>query len=219
MFCPVCGQPGEADGRFCCHCGAALTPPPKKGRLWPAALALLAIFSIGLGVFLLNRPQVNMVTDPAAPWFSLLDGELYFHEYAYRGSGVLTVPDTIGGQPVTAIGGSCFYDCDSLTAIHLPGTVTHIGPEAFSGCDALRAVELPESLLRLDSEAFFDCISLESVCIPDSLRHLGDELFSGCQSLSCIFYSGTLEEWKALGLYGIPKGTVLSCADGIYTMN
>lgn len=219
MFCPFCGQIVQENDRFCSYCGASLPEPPKKGRRWPAVLALVLIFALGLGVFLFYRPELKATKDPQAPWFSVHNGVLYFDARAYTGDGVLVVPETVNGQTVTALSDSCFYNCDTLIAIHLPNTLTTIGSDAFAYCDSLRGVELPESLLTLASNAFYRCSSLESVCIPASLQNVGSSIFSGCDSLSCIFYSGSLNSWKALNLYGIPEGTVLSCSDGLFQLN
>ena len=219
MFCPSCGQSVDECDRFCSYCGISLPTPTKPGRRWPAVLALVLIFAFGLSIFLLSRPEWNTTTDSENPWFSVYNGVLYFDARAYSGNGVLTVPDTVGGQTVTALSDSCFYNCDTLIAIHLPSTMTYIGSDAFAYCDNLRAVQLPESLETLSSGAFYQCYNLESVTIPASLRNLGDEIFTGCDSLSCLFYSGDLASWKALNFYGIPAGTVLSCTDGLFQLN
>lgn len=218
MFCLSCGQSIDACGRFCPYCGASVPTPPKQGRRWPAILALVLIFAIGLGVFLVFRPGKN-TTDPENPWFSVHDGVLYFDARAYSGNGVLIVPDTVSGQTVTALSDSCFYNCDNLTAIHLPPTITYIGSDAFAYCDNLRGVELSESLITLSSRAFYNCYNLESVCIPASLRNVGNDIFTGCDNLFCLFYSGSLDSWKALNFYSIPTGTILSCTDGLFSLN
>lgn len=219
MFCPSCGQIVQENDRFCSYCGAPLPEPPKKGRRWPAILALVLIFALGLGVFLFYRPELKATKDPQAPWFSVQNGVLYFDARAYTGDGVLVVPETVNGQTVTALSDSCFYNCDNLISIHLPSTLTYIGSDAFAYCDNLRGIQLPESLETLSSGAFYQCHRLESICFPASLRNVGDDLFTGCDSLSCIFYSGSLNSWKALNIYGIPEGTVLSCSDGLFQLN
>ena len=219
MFCPFCGQITQENDRFCSYCGATLPEPPKKGRRWPAVLALVLIFALGLGVFLFSRPVLNTTADPESPWFSVHNGVLYFDARAYTGDGVLVVPETVSGQTVTALSDSCFYNCDTLIAIHLPSTITYIGSDAFAYCDSLRGIELSESLVNLSSRAFYNCYNLESVCIPASLRNVGNDIFTGCDNLFCLFYSGSLDSWKALNFYSIPTGTVLSCTDGLFSLN
>ena len=42
------------------------------------------------------------------------------------GSGNITIPDTLGGYPVTVIGSSVFTECDKITSITVPASVTKI---------------------------------------------------------------------------------------------
>ena len=48
----------------------------------------------------------------------------------------LTVPDSIDGKSVTAIGDNAFYMCESLTSITLPAADATIGAAAFRKCSA-----------------------------------------------------------------------------------
>ena len=53
----------------------------------------------------------------------------------YNGEGgAVTIPSTLGGKPVTAIGGGAFYGCSELTSVTIPEGVTEIGNLAFNGC-------------------------------------------------------------------------------------
>ena len=217
--CPSCGQPNENTDRFCFHCGSALTPPPKKGRWWPPVLALVLIFSIGLGVFFLFRTEPNVTTDPSMPWFTVRDGVLYFNNALYTGGSELTVPASIGDQQITAIGDSCFAFCTDVTMIHLPEGITYIGTDAFWGCENLRGIRLPESVTAIGDYVFDECYSLETVCIPVALTQFGSDLFADCYKLSYVFYTGTAEQWKQLGITEFAPGTVLSCLDGTYYLN
>lgn len=55
-------------------------------------------------------------------------------------AGVLIVPETIGGKPVTGIGGGAFAGQDGLTSVVLPATIESVGPDAFAQCPALTNV-------------------------------------------------------------------------------
>ena len=57
-----------------------------------------------------------------------------------KNASVITIPKTIGGMPVTSIGGSAFYGCSSLTSVTIGNGVTSIGESAFSGCSSLKRV-------------------------------------------------------------------------------
>ena len=218
-ICPSCGQLTEKNDRFCFSCGAELTPAPKKGRWWPPVLALVLIFAVGFGVFLLFRPTPNVTTDASMPWFTVRDGVLYFNENLYTGSGELTVPATIGGQSVTAIGDSCFAFSTELTAISLPEGIAYIGANAFWGCENLRGIRLPDSVSSIGDQAFYECYSLEAICIPVNTTDFGSSVFADCNKLSYIFYSGTLNQWRILNIGEFAQGTVLSCTDGIYQLS
>lgn len=54
--------------------------------------------------------------------------------------GVVIVPSTIGGKPVTAIGGGAFANQSGLTELVLPATIQSVGPDAFAFCPSLTDV-------------------------------------------------------------------------------
>ncbi len=68
----------------------------------------------------------------------------------------LTVPDTLVGYPVTAIGDEAFYENTSLTSITLPDSVTAIG-----------------------DRAFFDCTALSDIAVGDNIKAIGRWVVSG----------------------------------------
>ena len=49
-------------------------------------------------------------------------------------SGALTIPSTLGGQPVTGIGEHAFSKCNRLTSVVIPNSVTNVEFNAFGGC-------------------------------------------------------------------------------------
>jgi hypothetical protein len=52
-------------------------------------------------------------------------------------NGVVAIPSTVNGLPVTSIGSYTFYFCSSLTNVTIPAGVTNIGAVAFDGCTNL----------------------------------------------------------------------------------
>ena len=54
--------------------------------------------------------------------------------------GAVTIPATITGLLVTAIGNTAFYDKTSLPSVTIPGSVTSIGDGAFASCTSLVAI-------------------------------------------------------------------------------
>jgi len=99
--------------------------------------------------------------------------------------GALTIPSTITGLPVTAIGDSAFSHVINLTRVNFPETLTSIGAWSFDNCTALTDITLPNSLVNLGFAAFAGCSSVENVTLSDNLISLSGA-FSGCSKLSSI---------------------------------
>ena len=80
---------------------------------------------------------------------------------------LLTIPATLGGLPVTAIGEHAFERA-TLTAVILPESVTNIGWFAFYECGDLSGVTLPATVVSIGYAAFDGCPSLTLHCPADS---------------------------------------------------
>ena len=80
-------------------------------------------------------------------------------------SGGVTIPPTLGGKPVTAIGQSAFLGCGGLTSIDIPDTVTSIGNSAFANCVGLSDIYIPASVTFVHIWAFDGCSGLEWVYV------------------------------------------------------
>lgn len=218
------------------------TPKPPKKRIHPAVIPIVLLcvmFLSGLGLFFLvpletaaaDKPAVNHPTVPEktdieetlpterivqTDCYMLEDGVLTFLPGAYSGGRVLTVPASIDGQTVTAIGARCFYGCEEITTIILPDTITSIGDAAFAECTALRGLFVPESVTSIGTDAFLNCLDLEAVYIPMSMDSIGTGAFEGCPALHYIFFSGYYASWNALYSDYITPFTYVICLDGDY---
>jgi hypothetical protein len=100
-------------------------------------------------------------------------------------SGVLTIPNSKNGLPVTGIRNYAF-DSTSITSVIIPGSVTSIGNSAFSSCYNLTSVTIPDSVTSIGNRAFSGCESLTSVTISTSVTSIGDSTFYNCESLTSI---------------------------------
>jgi hypothetical protein len=100
--------------------------------------------------------------------------------------GVLTIPDTIYGLPVTSIKDHAFYYCRGLTSVTMGTNITSIGDFAFARCFYLTSVTIPKSVTSIGDYAFYWCSSLTNVCIPNSVTNIGDSAFDSCYNLSCV---------------------------------
>ncbi len=105
----------------------------------------------------------------------------------YLGSdGMVIVPDTLNGIPVTAIGNGCFRNQGGLTNVVMANTVTVIGADAFVDCSNLLSVTFSTNLIIISSNAFFGCTRLSDLILPASATSIGRAAFFGCASLHSI---------------------------------
>ena len=101
-------------------------------------------------------------------------------------SGKVTIPTTLGGNPVTSIGTDAFCGCSGLTSVTIPDSVTSIGECAFQWCTALTNVTIPDSVTSIGDSAFFGCSGLASVTIPDSVTSIAYGAFYDCSGLTSV---------------------------------
>ena len=125
---------------------AFLFPFPRNSTAW--LLALLLFSSASLKAELLYSTSGNTITITGSN---------------PQASGILVIPSTINGLPVTSIGSDAFLGCTGLTSVTLPSSITSIGNQAFYKCSGLTSVTLPSSITSIGYEAFSGCTGLTSV--------------------------------------------------------
>ena len=97
------------------------------------------------------------------------------------------VPETLGGMPVTEIGGHAFAEAgQSVEIIRVPGTVRRILPHAFELCMQLREVILSEGIIEI-GEDFLAGTGVTELTVPASVRRI-----RGVSALPCrvVFAEG-----------------------------
>ncbi len=82
-------------------------------------------------------------------------------------SGVITIPSSLGGHPVTSIASFAFYNCNHITSVTISDSVTNIGVGAFQSCRSLASITIPESITSIGDYAFLKCGDLTAVHISD----------------------------------------------------
>jgi hypothetical protein len=99
--------------------------------------------------------------------------------YHYSGSGgVITIPSTLGGKPVTILGDGLFYQNASITGVTIPNSVITIGYGTFAHCPNLTSVTIGNSVTSIGESAFAECAALTGITIPGSVTTIGDYAFT-----------------------------------------
>lgn len=144
--------------------------------------------------------------------YEVRDGEVNITDCSESVSGKVTIPDSIDGNPVTAIGGSAFRNCEDMTDIVIPAGVTWIGENAFSGCSGLTNVYFAGDLtqwcgITFDANPmmYADKLYLGGrqpsgyVTIPDGVTTIPHGTFKNCSNLYSVTIpnSVTTIEWRA----------------------
>ena len=104
--------------------------------------------------------------------YTVTNGEATITQVDSSVSGDVTIPETLGGYPVVAIGDDAFFDLYDIESVSIPNTVTSIGAYAFASCSILSEVVLPENLVTIGDGAF-SMSSVKSYEIPASVTSIG----------------------------------------------
>ena len=99
-------------------------------------------------------------------------------------TGAITIPTTLNGYSVIAIGERAFRDVN-ISSVVIPYNVTRIEEKAFCGCENLTSVTLPEGLIFIGEEAFDGC-PISTIELPQSLVRIGEQAFEHTK-LTSIF--------------------------------
>ncbi len=121
--------------------------------------------------------------------YTVTDGKATITSYSGKEAD-LTIPDTLDGYPVTAIGDKAFRDMNFIEVLTLPDTLTSIGDYAFQDCTKLTipTKRLPEGLEFIGFAAFSSNYKLEELTIPNSVTTIERHAFSSVKTI--IFEEG-----------------------------
>ncbi len=112
----------------------------------------------------------------------------------YTGDGGdITIPDTLGGHTVTAIGAHAFWKCTSLTSVTILDSVNSIGYAAFAYSTNMTRLVIGNSVATIEDYAFFDCSRLTRVYFTGNPALLGDWVFHDAPST--IYYLPNSSGW------------------------
>lgn len=180
---------------------------PTSAVPWVATIGLLLALAASPG-----RAQTAGAT-PDGYGYSDTAGQVTITGYTGSG-GALTIPSTIGGDPVTAIGQSAFSGNLNITSVTLPSSITSVAVLAFYGCPQLTTFTFPASVTSIGEDAVAGCTSLTSILVGagnPNYRSDGIALFDSGMTQILSYPCGRS------GSYTIP-GTVTTIAESAFLL-
>ena len=159
-------------------------------------------------------PRTETICTEGCMRYILTDGEAVLLEAQPEGD--FTVPDTLGGCPVTRIAPCCFLGATKLRRLTLPDSVRMIGrgalqPEYVGAPDnPIRLTALPASLEYVGDSALTQ-IDLSYVTeLPSGISHVGVGGFESCR-LKTLTIPGTLKIIRTQAFANNPLKEIVMC--------
>lgn len=100
------------------------------------------------------------------------------------------ISDIVIEDGIQSIGGSAFYQFDSLKEVSIPDSVNRIGEGAFFKCSRLENIRIPEGVETIEANTFGGCYEIETVTIPKSVTEIGYAAFMYCLKLEEVRFAG-----------------------------
>lgn len=161
-----------------------------------------------------NEDSTELIDGDFTYW--LTDGEVKTATVKkYNGTAAqVTVPSTLGGYTVTAIGSNAFYRNATLTSVTLPSGIADIGANAFYSCTLLSSVTFPDTLKTIGSWAFSQTV-IAQAALPDTVESIGDYAFRACSNLTQFDYPKGLTTAGKFIFYNSEKLTSITVPEGV----
>jgi len=147
-------------------------------------------------------PYSGEATTLYAKWgscysYEINDGEITITGIDDSVSGEITIPDSLFGYTVAAIGDRAFYGNDNITKVYISNYIKTIGEYAFAECSKLTYIHTGYAL-SMGDYALKNCTALAEVYIGDELESLGTGVFVGCKNLAAINVSSYNDNYTSV---------------------
>ncbi|MGN0543663.1 MAG: leucine-rich repeat protein [Acutalibacteraceae bacterium] len=177
----------------------------KDGKIKHFLFATATVITVSLvcaAAIVFLSPKAGAETEGIYT-YTVSNGEAIIERRISDVSGDITIPDTLGGYPVTVISNMLFSYCTGLTSVNIPDSVTSIDECAFYKCTGLTSVKIGNGVTSIGDCAFSGCAGLTSITIPDSVTSIGGDAFFGCTGLKSVYYTGDIADWCSVDLGNI----------------
>ena len=144
---------------------------------------LAFVFAMLLLLTCIPVSRVNALTDGYFI-YTVSNGKATITDSNDAISGAITIPSTLGGYPVTAIGDWAFSHNNKITSVKIPEGITTIGRGVFSNCANLTTANVPDSVTAMDPQVFEYCPKLTGVSLGKGLTEIPMWTFRYCTGLT-----------------------------------
>ena len=167
----------------------------KSNRKVKVCLSLLLVTALVAGIFGPVKSSFASVStytdaDTGITWYYEVDNGKAINVYTTDNITsllMLTIPDSIEGNPVKSIGGGTSETIvapGTYTSVKLPGALESINENAFKGVTSLKAVNMTGTALEtVGNDAFNGCTSLANIKL-ETVTSVGNNAFKGCTALT-----------------------------------
>ena len=167
----------------------------KRMKRWAAGL-LTVLLVIASNVIPVDAATSGVLV------YSVISESVTITDCSLSATGVLEIPSTIEGYPVTTIASYAFGGCSGLTEIIIPSGVTNINTYAFGECSGLTSITIPSTVASIGASAFYGCSSLKEITLPSGITSIGASTFYGCGSLTNFDIPASVTSIGASAFYG-----------------
>lgn len=141
-------------------------------------------------------------------------GTIVVTGYTTNSPGILNIPATITGLPVTEIQS---ISSPNLTSITLGTNITYLNIDAFLSCSSLTNIMLDSNLQYIGAYAFNSCTALTNVStIGSNVTYIGTAPFMQCTSLTTLSVDTNNAHYASAAgvLFDKPMATLIQYPNG-----
>lgn len=211
----TCTEDGTMSG-VCEYCGNTITvTQPTPGHQFVDNVCTICGLEVGVGSSLS---------------YSIENGAVTITDCDTSLTGVLEIPGTVGGNPVTHIADQAFADCTGLTEITIPDSVISIGTDAFLNCSALTKFTVAAENAAYSTDAYGvlfnkdQSVLLQAPAaisgvypVPVRVATVEANAFSGCTGLTTVSFPGAAPPLAKMHLPTLPPTSAISRIAGLRT--
>ena len=141
----------------------------------------------------MSQPAVTPVATEDDDW-RVVDhgGSLELQGLSDQIAGVVAIPESLGGKPVTAIGEEAFYANGQISGLIIPPSISNIGYKAIIGCQNLLCLTIPCSVTNIEYGGVSHNENLGDLVIEANLRKIEEWTFNDQRSLTNLVLKGTI---------------------------